>query len=83
MGRGGLISSDDAARRCPRVTTQLPEDELKAYFLKHPAVKQGGWRPWAPARLILELPRYSPAGSLGKVAERGIPVQMITAAQVI
>lgn len=46
---------------------QLSDAEYVSYFAKHPAVKMGGWQPWAPARLALEIPRYSPINSIVKV----------------
>ena len=39
---------------------QLSTLEYTSYFVKHPQSKLGGWQPWAPARLALEIPRYSP-----------------------
>ncbi|GAX72550.1 hypothetical protein CEUSTIGMA_g6.t1 [Chlamydomonas eustigma] len=57
---------------------QLPVEELDKYFSKHPAVKQGGWRPWALARLGLEMPWYNPVNHLQDIHA---PVLFVAAEQ--
>ncbi|KAG1669920.1 hypothetical protein FOA52_002447 [Chlamydomonas sp. UWO 241] len=63
----------------------VDEDEERAYFAKHPAVKlhgsarfEGGWQPWAPARLLLEVSRYSPVARLNSFAA---PVMFVAASR--
>ena len=36
---------------------RVTEEELAAYFAKHPPVKQGGWQNMAPARVLIEFAR--------------------------
>lgn len=58
------------------VFMQLSEEQERLYYAKHPAVRLGGWTPWAPARLSLEISRYSPVLSLPKLTS---PVLFISA----
>mmetsp|Transcript_6822 Transcript_6822/g.15093 ORF Transcript_6822/g.15093 Transcript_6822/m.15093 type:complete len:428 (-) Transcript_6822:260-1543(-) len=56
----------------------LHEEELGSYYAKHPAVRIGGWKPYAPARLALDISRYSPLKSLPMVTA---PLMFVSATE--